>query len=55
MAILFEPVGAIILAYLLLNEHVVWTQILGGIIVIAGILLFVIDERKLKVKAEIKN
>jgi len=55
MAILFEPVGATILAYLLLNEHVVWTQILGGIIVIAGILLFVIDERKLKVKAEIKN
>ncbi|MEH7108788.1 DMT family transporter [Bacillus sp. JJ1764] len=48
MAILFEPVGATILAYFLLDEKVVLTQILGGIIVIGGILLFVIDERKIK-------
>lgn len=55
MAILFEPVGATILAYFLLNQNVVWTQILGGIIVIAGILLFVIDERKVKLKGTIKS
>lgn len=55
MAILFEPVGATILAFFLLNENVFWTQILGGIIVIGGILLFVIDERKVKLKGEIKS
>ncbi|MFJ5713977.1 DMT family transporter [Neobacillus sp. NPDC093127] len=49
MAILFEPIGAAFLAYFLLDENVVWTQVLGGLIVIGGILLFVIDERK-KVK-----
>ncbi|MGG3468259.1 DMT family transporter [Neobacillus pocheonensis] len=55
MAILFEPVGATILAYFLLSENVFWTQIIGGIIVIGGILLFVIDERKMKLKGEIKS
>lgn len=56
MAILFEPVGATILAYYLLAENVVWTQITGGLVVIAGITLFLINERKLskKIKAEIK-
>lgn len=55
MAILFEPVGATILAYYLLDEYVLWTQILGGIIVIGGILLFVADERKMKVKNALKS
>jgi drug/metabolite transporter (DMT)-like permease len=45
MAILFEPVGATILAYFLLNEKVIPTQFIGGFIVIGGILLFVIDEQ----------
>jgi drug/metabolite transporter (DMT)-like permease len=49
MAILFEPVGAIILAYYLLDEVMIWSQIIGGIIVIGGISLFVADERKAKV------
>jgi drug/metabolite transporter (DMT)-like permease len=49
MAILFEPVGAIILAYYLLDEVLIWSQIIGGIIVIGGISLFVADERKAKV------
>jgi drug/metabolite transporter (DMT)-like permease len=49
MAILFEPVGAIILAYYLLGEVMIWSQIIGGIIVIGGISLFVADERKAKV------
>jgi drug/metabolite transporter (DMT)-like permease len=48
MAILFEPVGAIILAYYLLNESLISSQIIGGIIVIGGIALFVLDGRKAK-------
>lgn len=48
MAILFEPVGATILAYFILGEKTVWSQIVGGLIVIVGISLFVIDERKMK-------
>ncbi|WP_066313940.1 DMT family transporter [Bacillus sp. FJAT-29814] len=55
MAILFEPVGATILAYFLLSEYVVWTQILGGVVVIGGILLFVFDERRLKLKHEMNS
>ncbi len=48
MAILFEPVGATILAFFILGEKTVWSQIAGGIIVILGISLFVIDDRKEK-------
>lgn len=48
IAILFEPVGASILAYFIFNEHLVSTQVVGGIIVIIGITLFVIDESKIK-------
>jgi drug/metabolite transporter (DMT)-like permease len=49
MAILFEPVGAIILAYFFLDEGLIWSQIIGGTIVIGGIGLFVLDERKAKI------
>lgn len=48
IAILFEPVGASILAYFVFNEHLVVTQVMGGAIVIIGIALFVIDESKIK-------
>lgn len=48
MAILFEPVGAAILAYYILNETVIWSQIIGGLVVITGISLFLLDERKIK-------
>lgn len=48
MAILFEPVGATILAYIILKEQTVWFQIVGGLIVISGISLFILDERKIK-------
>jgi drug/metabolite transporter (DMT)-like permease len=41
MAILFEPIGAAILAYFILGEIVVWTQWLGGAIILAGIYLFI--------------
>jgi len=50
MAILFEPVGATILAYYLLSEKVLFTQILGGSIVIVGISLFLLNERSGKQK-----
>lgn len=55
MAILFEPVGATLLAVYLLNETILWTQIIGGMVVILGITLFLIDERKLKMKTISKN
>lgn len=55
VAILFEPVGATILAYFLLNEHTVWSQIMGGLIVIGGISLFVMDERKIHVSNKVKK
>lgn len=48
MAILFEPVGATILAFYILDEYVIWSQILGGFVVMVGISLFLLDERKLK-------
>ncbi|MBS4190809.1 DMT family transporter [Bacillus sp. FJAT-49705] len=50
MAILFEPVGAAVLAYYLLQESVVWTQLLGGGIIIIGVSLFLLDERSVRVK-----
>lgn len=43
IAILFEPVGASILAYYVFQETLSMSQITGGIVVIAGILLFVVD------------
>jgi len=47
IAILFEPVGAAILALIIFNEYLIVTQIMGGLIVLAGILLFVIDIKKI--------
>jgi drug/metabolite transporter (DMT)-like permease len=55
MAILFEPIGASILAYFLLKEYVLLPQVLGGLIVISGILLFIVDERKIKHKEALKS
>lgn len=47
IAILFEPIGAAILAFYVFNEYLISTQVIGGLIVIVGILLFVIDIKKL--------
>ncbi|WP_243387643.1 DMT family transporter [Bacillus kexueae] len=56
VSILFEPVGAIILAYLLLGEKVMFTQVLGGTVIIAGILLFAFEKKfKKEVKATPSN
>lgn len=43
IAIIFEPIGATLLAYLILEEIVTATQWLGGTIVIFGLLLFVVS------------
>ena len=48
VAVLFEPIGAAILAYIVFAEKLIATQIFGGIIVIAGLLLFVIDIKLIK-------
>jgi drug/metabolite transporter (DMT)-like permease len=40
MAILGEPIGATILAYLLLGEAVSWAQWVGGAVIMSGIWLF---------------
>lgn len=50
VAVLFEPVGASVLAYYIFQEHLTSTQIIGGIVVMTGILLFVIDARMIKRK-----
>ncbi|NMH68565.1 DMT family transporter [Bacillus sp. RO3] len=48
MAILFEPIGASFLAYWLLAEKVVITQVIGGLVIIIGVTFFLIEERKVK-------
>jgi drug/metabolite transporter (DMT)-like permease len=48
VSILLEPVGATILAYYILNESVVWTQIMGGCLIVFGIAFYMRSERKMK-------
>lgn len=48
MGILFEPVGATVLAYFILDEIVTWSQFLGGTIVIFGLMLFIFSTTKKK-------
>jgi drug/metabolite transporter (DMT)-like permease len=48
MAILGEPVGATLLAYLLLNEALTFSQWAGGAIVLLGLYSFLKNTRKLK-------
>lgn len=48
IAILFEPIGAAILAFYIFKEHLNASQIIGGSIVLIGIIIFVLDEKKLK-------
>lgn len=50
IAILFEPVGAAVLALFIFKEYLTVTQIAGGIVVIFGIMLFVVDLKKFFVK-----
>ncbi|TWT24427.1 DMT family transporter [Planomicrobium sp. CPCC 101110] len=48
IAILFEPVGAAVLAFFILGELLSISQIIGGTIVIMGIVLFITDYGKIK-------
>ncbi|WP_409251763.1 DMT family transporter [Bacillus sp. SCS-153A] len=48
MAILFEPIGASVLAYFLLGETVIMSQVVGGGIILLGIFWFVKEERKIR-------
>lgn len=51
MAILLEPVGASILAYYIFAENMIWTQFIGGGVIVLGLVLFFIEERKKDSKA----
>ncbi|UOE96155.1 DMT family transporter [Alkalihalobacillus sp. LMS39] len=46
MSILGEPVGATILAVLLLGEKLVYWQLIGGVLVLIGVFLFLIQQQK---------
>ncbi|AGG05807.1 MULTISPECIES: DMT family transporter [Dehalococcoides] len=54
VAILGEPVGAIILGYLFLGEGLTFNEFLGGMLVLAGILIVMLNQpRTKKMEAEI--
>lgn len=56
MAIVFEPIGASILAYFILGERITWSQWLGGTIVLFGLFLFIMSTtRKASVTIHKKN
>ncbi|MCM3117152.1 DMT family transporter [Neobacillus sp. MER 74] len=46
MSILGEPVGSTILAVILLNEHLVTWQIVGGMLVLLGVFFFLSQKQK---------
>ena len=46
MSILGEPVGATILAVLLLGEKVTLFQMLGGLLVLLGVFFFLMQQRQ---------
>lgn len=48
MSILGEPVGATILAVILLNERLTGSQIAGGVLVLAGVFYFLLQQQKPK-------
>ncbi|MFC0271152.1 DMT family transporter [Metabacillus herbersteinensis] len=54
IAILFEPIGAIILAYFILNERMILSQIVGGVVIVLGITLFMF-EKKLSQTARLRK
>ncbi|MCD5325841.1 MULTISPECIES: DMT family transporter [Pontibacillus] len=55
MSIVFEPVGASLLAYLILGETISWSQWLGGVIVIVGLSLFIYSTSKKSKQISIKE
>ncbi|WP_152655439.1 DMT family transporter [Oceanobacillus sp. CFH 90083] len=56
MAMVFEPIGASILAFLILNETPTWAQFLGGTIIVFGLFLFILStSRKNSITISTKN
>ncbi|WLR51047.1 DMT family transporter [Bacillus tianshenii] len=55
MSILFEPVGASILAYYIFGERLVWTQWIGGFLVLLGMFLFLLFNRQPSVSSPAKR
>jgi drug/metabolite transporter (DMT)-like permease len=55
MAILLEPVGATVLAYYLLNEGILVTQVLGGSIIIVALTFFLLEGKMAKTQVKLKN
>lgn len=55
VTILFEPIGASILAYYLLAEKIFSYQVIGGVIVIIGICLFMFTNKKENIEIESKG
>lgn len=58
MAIVFEPIGATIIAYFILGESVTYSQWLGGTVVIFGLFLFVMStsrKREITISEQRKN
>ncbi|MEV9641334.1 DMT family transporter [Mammaliicoccus sciuri] len=55
ITILFEPVVASIAAYYILQESISVSQMIGGIVILTGILLFVLDFKAIKKKLFLKK
>lgn len=55
ITILFEPVIASIAAYYILHESISVSQMIGGIVILTGILLFVLDFKAIKKKLFLKK
>lgn len=47
--ILFEPVGSIILAYYLLGEKMILSQMIGGTVILIGIIFYVFERKLLNI------
>ncbi|WP_449537359.1 DMT family transporter [Ferdinandcohnia sp. Marseille-Q9671] len=55
VSILFEPVGAAILAYFILSEKIILTQVIGAVIIVLGIWLYSVGERKKKQQVQLSE
>lgn len=48
VAILFEPIGAAVLAYFIFAEKLIASQLVGGTIILLGLMLFIFDFKSIK-------
>ncbi|XQY91134.1 DMT family transporter [Metabacillus sp. HB246100] len=53
--ILLEPVGSIVLAYYFLNERIILSQAVGGLVIMVGIMFFLLEKRLTKqIRSKVK-